>query len=78
MVRKFAHGTAEKVYGTHSISHIYLQDSAACCMSFQFAKAAWLQDSVKKLDYFKGPKLGAPDVLLKEGSSPVPFVVDEG
>lgn len=78
MVCKLADGIEKMITDTESVRHIYCQEFATRDMSFDFAKAVWLQYPDKKEDYFRIPSLEARDALLKRRPSSAASVVDKG
>lgn len=50
---------------TELVRPICLEEFATHIMSFDFAKAAWLQYSEKEKNYFGIPSLDAQEALLK-------------
>lgn len=78
MVDKLADGTEEKFAGTGAIRSICHEEFVTRCLSFDFAKATWLQFLDRHLVYLGVPSLEAQHVLLKRFSSPAALFVDEG
>lgn len=52
MVCKLTDGTKEKIVRTEAVRSIYSKEFATRGMSFDFAKATWLQYLDKRTDYF--------------------------
>lgn len=76
MVCKSADGSKEKIR-TEAICTIYHEEVPTRGVSFDFAKAAWLQYLVEKMDYFGFLSLDAQDALPKRLFSSAASVVNE-